>query len=124
MKITALCRTLALQNIFEKLAVQPGHCVPYFHVIRYWHDSGLRRSDLDIAVDAALSAGELLEQYSDEGRQLMLTELGQVNSRYKLNTRNEIEGFSDVLDVLEQVRHRQRGDISLIPRAEDLLLTH
>ena len=124
MKVTALSRTLALQNIFEELAVQSGSCVPYFHIIRYWHETGLRRADLEVAVKEALAAGELIEQYSDDGRLLMLTELGQVNSRYRLNTRRELEGFSDALEVLEWAKLRGRGEISLSPRAGDLIPAH
>ena len=124
MKVTALSRTLALQNIFEKLAVQSGSCVPYFHIIRYWNETGLRRADLEVAVKESLAAGELMEQYSDDGRLLMLTERGQVNSRYRLNTRRELDDFSDALAVLEWAKHRSRGEISLAPRAGDLLLAH
>ena len=120
MKITTLSRTLALQNIFENLAVPPGGTVPFFHIVRYWRDTGLRRADLEVAVELALKAGELIEQYSDEGRLLMLTELGQVNSRYKLDTRNEIEDFSSALDMLERARLRRSGKITLIPRVDDL----
>jgi hypothetical protein len=108
MKINTLCKRLALQDVFESLAVEPGSALAYFELIRRWDDTGMRRKDLDDALANAISLGDLIDTYGDEGRLAILTEQGHERAEINPATLHQIEEFRQAMAALEWARQRAR----------------
>lgn len=124
MKINTLCKRLALQDVFESLAVEPGSALAYFELLRRWDDTGMRRSDLDDALANAISAGDVVDTYGDEGRIAILTEQGHERCEINPATLHQIEELRKAMAALEWARQRSRRGLRSGRRALDVPLVH
>lgn len=119
MKVNALSKRLALHDVFEALAVQPGGALAYFDLLRRWSDTGLRRGDLDEALANAIGVGDVIETYGDEGRLAVLTEQGSELREVNPATLREIEELRQATVALEWARQRTRRGARSGRRADD-----
>lgn len=120
MQINALCKQLALQDVFEEFEVGPGSGFLYFELLRLWDRTGLRRADLETALAEGLSNGKLAELYTHEGRMAILTEAGHRAARHSPDTLHQIEEQARAFEALEWARQRHRSGPRQGRRRSDL----
>jgi hypothetical protein len=118
-KINTLSKRLALQEVFDALAVEPGGALPYFDLLRSWEDTGMRRRDLDDALADAIGQGDLIETYCHEGRIMVLTDLGHERAQVNPSTLRQIENLRSAMTALEWARQRPRRGVRSGRRADD-----
>lgn len=106
MHISPFCRRLALHEVFREYGVEADGSLPYFDLQRSWAQTGLRRSDLDEAINDALGLGDLLETYSHEGRLAVLTTSGHGKVRQAPTTLRDLEQRRLAEAVLQRARSR------------------
>jgi hypothetical protein len=124
MHVNALCKLIALQELYAAFEVPPGHGLLYYELQRLWERTGLRQRDLDDALSTALLRGELAELFTDEGRMAVLTELGQRHALAAPVTVHEREALAEALTALDWTRQRLRRGRREGRRRTDPRLTH
>lgn len=126
MQISPFCRRLALHEVFREYGVETDGSLPYHDLQRSWADTGLRRSDLDQAINDALGNGDLLETWSHEGRLAILTASGHRKARQAPATVHELEQQRLAETVLQRAKSRRRlhGLLHGRLRAGDSIATH
>jgi hypothetical protein len=124
MHVNALCKLLALQEIYQAYEVPVGHGLLFYELQRLWDRTGLRSRDLDDALSTALLRGDLQELITHEGRMVVLTEQGREHARTAPKTVHEREALAAALGALEWARRRLRRGPRLGRRQSDPRLTH
>ena len=124
MKINTLSKRLALQEVFDRLAVEPGGALAYFDLLRSWDDTGMRRRDLDEALELAIVEGDLVDTYSHEGRLAILTEQGHARAQINPLTLQQIQHLRQAMTALEWARQRPRSGQRSGRRADDTPAVH
>ena len=119
MKINTLSKRLALQELFDALAVEPGGSLMYFELLRRWEDTGMRRRDLDDALADAVGKGDLQEVHSHEGRLAVLTEQGHLRSQINPSTLHQIEELRHAMTALAWAKQRPRRGMRPGRRVDD-----
>ena len=105
MKINALCKQLALQEVFAESAVQPGGGLPYYKLQQLWERTGLRKADLEDAIADAIGSGTLAELYSRGEHTTMLIDTGIATAARR--THAPPQSQARALSALRMARERR-----------------
>lgn len=124
MKVNDLCKRLALQEVFETMAVDPGGALSYRELQRCWDETGMRRSDLDDALTQAVGVGDVISAYGDNGQMVILTQQGHERAEVNPDSLQEIEALRQAMVLLEWMRLRMRQGPRSGRRADDRPLLH
>ena len=119
MRIDALCKKLALHEVFSSYGVEPGNGLLFSDIAHGWDQTGLRQRDLDDAITLAMDDGEVAEVYTHEGRLAVLTENGHEVAQGNPRTLREIDQLSHALAGLAWAKRRKRGGLRSGRRTSD-----
>jgi hypothetical protein len=107
MQITPMCKALALHEIFDSNAVEPGGALSREVLADAWQSTGLRQADLDDALADLRSRGEFEVFDEPDGTLVVLTEAGFRQAQRDLSDLAEIEALIRAYATLALLRRRR-----------------
>lgn len=119
MRITPLCRALALHEIFDQAGVAAGGSLLLSDVALAWSRSGLRRGDLTTALAEAEHTGEFVTRAFADGDVVVMTALGHDRAQRDLSSLIDIEELVQAYVALGELRRRSPDGPAYGRRAED-----